>query len=494
MLRTDRPTQRRIHSVLSRRGRTAFGSLLVLVLSVVGLGGPVPIAASARPNIILILTDDQRWDELAFMPFVRSELVNKGITLSNAFVVNPTCCPSRASILTGRYSHSTDVYRNKPPHGGYLTFKPQDTSTIATWLHGAGYQTALVGKYLNGYSPAQASYVPPGWSVWRALALSSRGEGTGGYYNYDTSNNGTLAWHGSAASDYSTDVFRNYAVDFIRSVPATQPLFLYFAPRAPHASATPPARYARALSGVPPIRPPSLNESDMSDKPAWAQTLPLLTSAQLAGQDHFRKKQLRSLLAVDDAVQAIVGALSASGRLANTLIDFTSDNGLLAGEHRWTAKWVPWEESTRVPMVVRFDAAGWGTPRTESRMVLNIDLAPTFAAAAGVLAPGAEGRSLLPLLNRGATTWRTRFLIEHMYDSTKYEVPTYCGIRTTRYLYVAYSGGQEELYDLKLDPYELKSKAADPAYLEIKSQLRHRLIGDCVPTPPGFSFSNRLPR
>jgi arylsulfatase A-like enzyme len=149
-------------------------------------GGP----PSKKPNIVLILTDDQRWDELKNMPTVEQQIVGKGVNFVNGFVVNPLCCPSRATILTGKYSHSTGVYWNRPPHGGFQSFRPEDGSTIATWLRAGGYRTGLLGKYLNQYSPKDASYVPPGWDYWRALALVGGGDQQGGYYNYTMSENG----------------------------------------------------------------------------------------------------------------------------------------------------------------------------------------------------------------------------------------------------------------------------------------------------------------
>jgi arylsulfatase A-like enzyme len=143
---------------------------------------------------VLILTDDQRYDELSGMPIVNSELVDKGLSFTNGFVEDPLCCPSRATILTGRESNSTDVYDNKPPHGGYATFhsEGEESSTIATWLHGAGYYTGLVGKYFNGYTPSRALSVPPGWDVWDGVANGAGPDGPGGgmYYQYYVSENG----------------------------------------------------------------------------------------------------------------------------------------------------------------------------------------------------------------------------------------------------------------------------------------------------------------
>jgi N-acetylglucosamine-6-sulfatase len=451
------------------------------------------LAVSGAPNIVLILTDDQTVDELGHMPTVASELIGKGVEFTNAFVSNPLCCPSRASILTGRYSHGTDVYRNQPPHGGFDTFTPEDGSTIATWLHQADpeYWTGLVGKYLNGY---ESTYEPPGWDVWDAQHVEDSPKG--GYYDYDMSIGGTLVHYGTGASDYSTDVLAGYATRFIRSAPSTRPLFLYFAPHAPHGPATPPKRYLKSLPGLPRYRPPNFNEADMSDKPGWAQQLPLLTKDKIGKKvDHFRRKQFRSLLAVDDAVRNILGALSDTGRLNDTLLVFMSDNGLGNGSHRWLTKTVPWEESIRVPLIVRYDPITRDAATVDGHLLLNIDLAPTFAAAAGVDAPGAEGASFLPLLESPDAPWRQDFLIEHLrgLGGQASRVPTYCGVRTTDFKYVEYETEvdgvlqvEEELYDLKADPFELTNLAAQVEWSDVKAALHQRMVTLCNPPPPDF--------
>jgi N-acetylglucosamine-6-sulfatase len=166
-----------------------------------------PVASS--PNVILIVTDDQRFDTLWAMPHVRSELVAHGVKFTDAFVVNPTCCPSRSSILTGLYSHSTGVYSNKGEHGGFAAFDP--SSTVATWLHDAGYETGLMGKYLNGYT---GTAIPPGWDVFNAFNQDPE---TSFYYNYTMNVSGTTQAFGSAESDYSTTVLGNMAAEFIES-------------------------------------------------------------------------------------------------------------------------------------------------------------------------------------------------------------------------------------------------------------------------------------
>lgn len=439
------------------------------------------VEAAGQPDIVLVVTDDQRWDTLWAMPRVQELLAARGITFTNAFNTNPFCCPARASILKGAYSHGTRVYQNSGTFGPFPAFN--DSSSIATWLDAAGYRTALIGKYFNGYTSSRASYVPPGWDQWVAFAMNN--SGGGGFTDYDLSVDGTLVHHGTLATDYSTDVLRGYAEDFVGSTPADTPLFLMFTPYAPHQPAAVAARHAKAFSGLAPHRPPSYDEADVSDKPAFIRTLTRLTASAKSRLDTLRIRQLRSLLAVDEAVAGIVRELEAAGRLSNTMIVFASDNGFLLGEHRWEQKRVAYEESIRMPLVVRYDPL-IGSPRSDPNLVLNIDLAPTFAALAGVSAPGVEGSSLLGLLSDPSTAWRSDVLIENKGSAP----PTYCGVRNAGLIYVQYSTGEEELYDLVADPFQLQSLVADPAATQTLKAMRLRLRELCSPPPPGFKFSH----
>jgi arylsulfatase A-like enzyme len=428
---------------------------------------------------VLILTDDQRSDTLWAMPTVQRELADRGITFANGYVSNPLCCPSRASILTGQYSHSTGVYTNRgqEPFGGFRAF--DDGSTVATWLQDAGYRTAMLGKYMNGYA---GSYVPPGWDEWFATYQN------GGFYDYVAADDYVMKTYGSDRGAYGTTVLAENAVDFIRTTPADTPLFLYFAPHAPHEPATAAPGDGDAFADLEPWRPESYDEADISDKPAYIQRRYRLSATERAGIDRFRRSQYRSLLAVDRTVGEIVDALEATDRLSNTLIVFTSDNGMLWGEHRWDTKLVPYEESIRVPFVLRFDAA-IRTPRTDERLVLNIDLAPTFADLAGIAAPRAEGRSITPLLFDEARRppWRNDFLLEHMEKSAG-GVPTYCGVHTGDRVFVRYVTGEEELYDLARDPAQLENLAGDERYAPIRREMLRRLRELCDPAPPGLTL------
>jgi N-acetylglucosamine-6-sulfatase len=467
-------------------------------------------AVPTSPNVVLIVVDDQRWDMLSTMPTVQSTLVGPGMAFAEAFVPDPLCCPSRTSILRGQYSHTTRIYGVSGPFGGYGKVKKfgLQESMLPTWLHDAGYRTGFTGKYMNLYDPARATEVPPGWDLWAALAPDSP---SAYYYDYSLSfsENGqqpaTIVSRGTSEDDYSTRVFSRYAQQFISETPADQPLFLEFAPSAPHGPFTPDPMDAEAACSLNP-QVPSFGEPDTSDKPGWVAIKPWTTTT--ANQNRNRwLKQCRALLGVDRAVGEIIGALEATDRISNTLIIYTSDNGMMHGEHRLSGKKAPYEESIRVPLIVRYDGV---VPAgiTDHHLVLNVDLAPTVLEATGVAAPATlpcslpcqpapiEGTSLFPLFARDASGWRKEILIEH-YDlpslSSSHNVPPYCAVRTANGMkYIRYDpdreGRFEELYDLRTDPFELKNRIDDPALAWRLVNLRLRLQGLCAPTPPDYGF------
>lgn len=463
---------------MSRRPRTGLLPLVCVLAAAVALAAAPPAGAqAAKPDIVLVLTDDQRWDSLDAMPTVTSELVEKGVTFTNAFVSNPLCCPSRASILTGLHSHSTLVYTNAKPYGGYSWF--DDSSTVATWLRRAGYRTGYVGKYLNGYTVPD---VPRGWDRWVGY--------WNGFYGYTVSVDGVYRSYGFAPDDYSTDVFAGEAVDFVEQA-GDGPLFLVYAPYAPHTPSTPAPRHLSAFPGWTPPRAPSYDEANVRDKPRWVRRTPRITPESGAALDALALRMRRSLLAVDDGIGAIVDALDEAGRLENTLLVFTSDNGLMWGEHRQLGmKVAPYEESIRVPFVVRWDALGLDA-REEPRFASNLDLAPTFAAVAGARRPAVEGRSLVPILGGGPARWRSQVLLEHLRGGTNRAtgVPTYCGVRGGRWKYAVYETKEEELFDLAADPHELRSVHRAAAHRARLLQLRRDVRRLCDPAPPGFSLT-----
>jgi N-acetylglucosamine-6-sulfatase len=461
-------------------------------------GGAAPPAAVTpprrrarrrRPNIVLILTDDQRWDTLWSMPVVRRLLVDHGVTFTNAFVTNSDCCPSRSTILTGNYSHTTGIYVNRPPHGGAIDFRRygDDRSTIATRLHGAGYHTGLVGKYLNGY---HGRYIPPGWDTWDAFNWGFH------YYGFTLFENGRpAACHGRKKCPvtyprcaYSTNALAGQAVRFIHRAPKSRPLFLYYAPFAPHLPATPEHRYLGAFANLPRYRPPNFNRVTRS-QPAWLRHTRVLGARGLGFVRRFRRRQYETLISVDNAVRRIVAALRRTGRLHTTMIVFASDNGVEWGSHRFPAavKRTPYDESIRIPLVVRYDP--WTrTPRVDNHLILNTDWAPTWAALAGVPHLGTEGRSFLPLLHagHGRVHWRRGFLLEGWDKNPPTADPSYCGIRARRFMYTEYGDGSQELYDTRADPWELHDLASEPRYHGELERLHTEMLRDCRPPPPGF--------
>jgi arylsulfatase A-like enzyme len=429
-----------------------------------------------QPNIVVIVTDDQRWDTLGYMPAVSSELMDKGITFTNAFVENPLCCPSRASFLTGRDSHTTGVFTNDDPYGGFNAF--DDSATLATWLDDAGYDTFLAGKYLNQYWDTHGSYVPPGWDGWRAFAS------TPGYFNYDISLDGTATQsYGAAEADYSTDVISGFAETAIRQASAQDPLFLWVTPYAPHGPSTPAPRDAGTLNGIAPWRPPSYNEKDVSDKPAYVQTTPRLTSDAQTAIDVERQDQLETLGAVDDGVATILAALRDTGRLRDTIVVFTSDNGFLWGEHRRDGKIVPYEESIRIPFVIRWDRV-IDAPHNEAKLIENVDLAPTLVQAAGASAGGFDGRTLMPLLTGGGGSWRSNMLIEHAGPGSN--IPGYCADRAPKDIFVHYATGEEEYYRVGPtgDRYERANKIDASKFAARITAMRDKVRQLCTPLPP----------
>jgi len=428
-----------------------------------------------QPNIVVILTDDQRWDSLSLMPTVESELVGNGLTFTNAFVENPLCCPSRTSFLTGLDSHSTGIYANDAPYGGFSMF--DDQTTVATALQGAGYETSLLGKYLNHYAVSAGTYVPPGWTHWRAFASEAK------YYDYDLSVDGTsIQSYGKSPEDYSTDVIASIADTEIRSASPQDPLFLWIAPFAPHGPSTPAPRDVGTLDGIDPWRPPNYNEADVRDKPAYMQAMPLLSPEDQATIDADRQNQLESLGAVDDLVKSTLRALDATGRLGDTIVVFASDNGFEWGEHRREGKLVPYEESVRIPLVIRWDRVG-APAANDKRLVENIDLTPTLERAAGAALTPVDGKSLLPLLQRQRVPWRQHMLIEHAGGSPQ---PIYCAGRTHKDVLIHYSTGEEEYYRLgpRADPYELSNRISKPRFASRIATLRDKLRSMCTPRPP----------
>jgi arylsulfatase A-like enzyme len=377
-------------------------------------------------------------------------------------------------MLTGAYPHSTGVYGNRDRHGGFHVF--DDTITIATVLQDSGYRTGLFGKYLNGYgedSPESATYVPPGWDEWAAIV-----HGGAAYYNYTLNEQGAVVSYDDEPEDYLTDVLFAKAQEFIAGALAEdQPFFAFVTPVAPHKDAVPEEEYATRYDALPPWRPPSYNEADVSDKPRWARGLPLLAAADRAILDELRKRQYETLVSTDDGVGAIIDQLDAAGQLENTLLIYTSDNGYFWGEHRLEGKNRPYEEATRVPMVVSLPG---GVVGVANELATNIDFSPTFAELAGTTMPNAEGLSLLPFLTGEASRMRSQHLVESMGVPS---VPAWCQLRTKRVVFTHYANGDEEYYNLDTDPLQLSNRPGAKAVRRLRNELREL----ATPLPPGMS-------
>src|SRR5215217_1621544 len=441
------------------------------------------------PNLILILTDDLTLedvnvDTLKHMPNLRA-LMDKGTTFDNTFVTNSLCCPSRATILRGQYTHNHQILHNQPPRGGFQKFRSlgHENSTMGTWVKEQGYRTAFFGKYLNGY---KETYIPPGWEEWYAMS--------GNFLSNDLNENGHIVSYDADRyhlDDVISDKASSYAERAARPEPpfftANRPFLMWIGTKAPHQPATPAPRDENAYPAVSLPHPPSFDEKDVSDKPDWISDNPPLSLEQ--------KKYMQEL--------------------DNTYIVFTSDNGFHLGQHRLGAgKWTPYEEDIRVPLVIR----GPGVPegRTLHHMALNNDLAPTFADLAGARTPSfVDGRSLKPLLTDDPTPlrdWRQRFVIESVAERGSVPHPPFLkesevtplltgdplpsnwrrtsaaraqvgenwgrpwlkALRTKNYLYVEYKTGEHELYDLREDPHELHNEYAK-APAEIKQRLEEQL-------------------
>ena len=425
-----------------------------------------------RPNIILLLTDDLDARAMGPFPRLKSLLSDQGTSFVNFFVSLSLCCPSRSSILRGQYAHNHQIFGNSPPSGGFEKFHElgHEDSTVATWLHDAGYRTALMGKYLNGYpNGVPPTYVPPGWDEWDSPARGNPYS----EFDYTLNENGALVAYGHNADDYMIDVIGRKATEFIEgSASAGAPFFLYLPVYAPHQPATPAPRHADAFPGVTAPRPPSFNEADVSVKPEWVRDRPTLNDPQQRRIDELYRKRLQSMLAVEDLMASLVGTLQSTGQLDNTFLFFSSDNGFHLGEHRLPpGKQTAYEEDIRVPLIVR----GPGVPagRTLEQLAGNIDLAPTFAELAGATVPEfVDGRSLVRLLGESppaSDEWRQVFLLEHGDTSppgaaprtrARPMIPAYRAMHTRDSVYMEYATGERELYDLRADPYELQNLQA----------------------------------
>lgn len=462
-------------------------------------GGPQRAQAAAkRANVVVLMTDDQTVDDLRVMGRTRALIARRGVSFRKSYVSYPVCCPSRATYLSGQYPHNHGVMGLYPPTGGYGRFDKRNS--LPVWLRRAGYYSAHIGKYLNGYGSDTPADVPPGWSEWYGAVDPT----TYRMWGYTLNENGTRRTYGTPFVEdprlYQTDVYRRKAVDFIeRRAGRPKPFFLSVGFLAPHheqagiravtgRSVRPAPRHDGALSDVRLPRPRSFDEPDISDKPAFLRRRsPRLTPEVVRRiASNYRDRQ-ESLIAVDEAIDGIVQALRRKRVLRRTYIVVTSDNGFMQGEHRVpSGKMLVYEPSVRVPLLI----SGPGIPegRASSELVSNEDLAPTILKIARAR-PGKtiDGRSLLPFA-RHPRRRSGRLLLHETGGLTPSmaeqdagpirqlrRVLTYRAVRTRRYLWVEYRNGSRELYDLARDPRQLHSQHAQPRYRRTRLALSREL-------------------
>ena len=499
--------------------------------------GPEPVAGGGPtvepvtrvqpgPNIVMIMVDDMRDDDLRYMPLTRRLVRDQGVRFTNSFAPFPLCCPARASTLTGLYTHNHRVF-NVRPASGFTAFR--DSSTLATWLQDAGYATVYLGKYLNHYGetppPGETSgsslhYVPPGWTRWRASidgglpATDPLAGSTYDFFDTTLSRNG----HGfeNYAGRYQSRVYGELSAKIIRHrARDRRPFFLYVNYAAPHYGLpwepddpAPVVRDDGERVGFPTTARPgdvkgmfdqtiraapgvSWDDPDFSDKPDYLQGLLRINAAERRALLEVTRQRAEALWVVDRQVKRTIEALRASRELTNTVVVFTSDNGYFLGEQRMRqGKIFPHEPSLRVPFLIR----GPGIPngRTRRDPVTSIDIAPTLARFAGVTPGGrVDGVSVAGVARHGDRGWRRAILTETgpmfgrvrptdeagepLTEGGRPDTRFAIGIRTHRYLYVHLATGQQELYDLRDDPRQYRNLVGSPGYADTLRLLQRQL-------------------
>ncbi|XP_004632186.1 N-acetylglucosamine-6-sulfatase [Octodon degus] len=509
--------------------------LLLLLLSGC-LGEPRLAAASRRPNVVLVLTDDQDEALGGMTPLKKTKALigEMGITFSNAYVPSALCCPSRASILTGKYPHNHHVVNNTLEGNCSSTSwqKTQEPNTFPAILRSlCGYQTFFAGKYLNEYGSLDAGgleHVPLGWSYWYALEKNSK------YYNYTLSINGKARKHGENYSvDYLTDVLANVSLDFLDYKSNFEPFFMMISTPAPHSPWTAAPQYQKTFQNVFAPRNKNFNIHGMNKHWLIRQAKTPMTNSSIQYLDNAFRKRWQTLLSVDDLVEKLIKRLEFTGELNNTYIFFTSDNGYHTGQFSLPIdKRQLYEFDIKVPLLVR--GPGIKPNQTSKMLVANIDLGPTILDIAGynVNKTQMDGMSLLPILRGGSNlTWRSDILVEYQGEGRNVTDPTcpslspgvsqcfpdcicedaynntYACVRTMSALwnlqYCEFDDQEVfvEVYNLTADPDQITNiaKSIDP---ELLGKMNYRLMmlqscsGPTCRTPgvfdPGYRFDPRL--
>ena len=458
-------------------------------------------AARRPPSFLLIVADDQARNSFKprFMPRTFHKLVDHGTSFSNAIAAPPLCCPDRAGILTGQYPHNHGVYSNHP---GYAALRDPG-NTLPVWLHNAGYRTGLFGKFMNHYSDIAGATPAPGFDRWFAL-LDEKSQ----YFGFHISDDGTLRRYGDRRSAYSTDLLTQKTRRFIRaSSSRARPFFAWLGYHAPHVETVtsgpcegrnplPPDRATyRRFSDAPLPRSRAFNEREVADKPSQIRSLPRLRALDVAAIERRWRCTLGAIAELDDQVSRLMKELRSDGELRRTIVVYLSDNGFFFGEHRLQiGKGFVYEPALNVPFVIRVprryrsDVA----PSSLASVVSNQDLAPTLleyvndhgGSAQPCASPAdcrrMDGRPLQPLLG-GPGEWPPERGVIAEIDSRRIAKNdpecncAYEAIRTRRYLYSELEDGERELYDLRLDPEELRNQAGSAAYAEPEQRLAARL-------------------
>jgi N-acetylglucosamine-6-sulfatase len=447
--------------------------------------------ATHAPNFLVITVDDQATNSFkrSFMPRTFDWIVDPGTRFRNGLAAPPLCCPDRAGVLTGQYPHNSGVWDNRPGYRELI----DPGNTLPVWLHNAGYRTGLIGKYLNHYESHAGLTPAPGFDRWFAFADSDY------YYNYEVSNDGVPRSFGADRTDYSTDVLSRKARAFLAD-PSDAPFFLWLTYNAPHSadnidlepcgrgSPTAPDRPAYDRFQHEPLpKPTSFNERNVGDKPLAISKLPALDTGQIASIRRRWRCTLAAMYQVDRRIGRLMQQLKDQGELADTIVVYGSDNGFLFGEHRIArGKAQVYEPSLRVPFALRVPHRYRAEPRVErvGDVVSNQDLAPTMLDYADdylpdvspCSAPGhcrrMDGRSLRPLLGDGGQWPVDRAVLAEINDAN---TSTYEAIRARRFVYEELGSGEKELYDLGLDPGELRNRADSPDYAAEQLGLGLRL-------------------
>lgn len=434
-------------------------------------------ATQSRPNFVFIYTDDQRYDALGVVQREQGErgrypwfttphldrLAAEGIRFRNAFVTLALCAPSRAAFLTSRYNHHNGVTNNFTPF-------PPESVTHASLLRDAGYATAYFGKWHMGDQAGPR----PGFTY--SASYVGQGKYNDGAFEINGVSTPTIGWVDDVATDYAIDFIRRHTRE---TSSVAKPFSLVLGFKTPHVPLVPPPRAAERFANEKWRPVPSLQTRAPYRAPPSAKTAPGAPAERPTNLAYFR-----CLSAIDDNVGRLLAALDELRLTANTVVVYTSDNGYLHGEHGLGDKRCAYEESIRIPLLVRYPTRiRAGT--TADEMVLNLDLAPTFLDLAGVAIPREmQGRSLVPLLAASSSptpatprpAWRTAFFYEYYLEPQYPQTPTLFAVRTTTAKLVKYPDHDEwtELFDLRSDPYELKNLARDPAHAPLLAAMEQQ--------------------